>query len=286
MATPAALFVDHISVYLAYGLYTIKGGLYELFSYPPLKPPPHNNWYEHDGLEVDLSAPKLDSREVKIKCAFRNGIEQFSRLIKYISDGKYHDWAFNLPIGGSYRLRYLGMSDLRVVGDMGLVTLHLADDFPLRNYIYRLQGHDLRIPQSTDYLIDGKKLTDYNISVLQGTLQEFSSAGQVKTNLVRNYDNHAGAIYDEHALKYEAREVKMYLLLQAYNGGQFWGAYLQFLYDLIRPNEREIYVSALQKTFKGYYKSGEITEIHVGRPRIVCKFTVTFVLTQEIRPYR
>ena len=59
------LFIDGGDAYLQYGAYVVNGGWNELVAYPPLKPVESNDWQEEDGIEADLSAPVLDTREVR-----------------------------------------------------------------------------------------------------------------------------------------------------------------------------------------------------------------------------
>ncbi len=49
------------------GMFILKGGDYDLFSFPERKRPPQNDWFEEDGLDVDLSEMLLKEKTVTIK---------------------------------------------------------------------------------------------------------------------------------------------------------------------------------------------------------------------------
>ena len=47
-------------------------------AYPSLKTPDQNDWQEEDGVEVDLSAPVLDTREVRLSFLLNDVYGSFS----------------------------------------------------------------------------------------------------------------------------------------------------------------------------------------------------------------
>ena len=59
-------YLDGIDIYTTFGIYVTEGGYNGLATYPPLKKPEINDWQEYNGIEVDLTAPELDTREFQI----------------------------------------------------------------------------------------------------------------------------------------------------------------------------------------------------------------------------
>jgi hypothetical protein len=94
------------------------GGYKGLVQYPPLKTPDFNDWPERDGIEVDLTDPKLDSKTFGIKFA---GVQDFSvrNLIDYLSDDSYDgtyfqdEAGFNSSIARTYQVSGDGRSFIR-----------------------------------------------------------------------------------------------------------------------------------------------------------------------------
>ena len=81
------LFIDGNDAYLQYGVYVTSGGYNELVAFPPLKSVESNDWQEEDGVEADLSAPVLNTREVQVKFAFSGLFSRFCAFIELLSDG-------------------------------------------------------------------------------------------------------------------------------------------------------------------------------------------------------
>ena len=71
------LFIDGNDAYLQYGVYVTSGGFNELVAFPPLKSVDSNDWQEEDGVEADLSAPVLNTREIQVKFAFGGLFSRF-----------------------------------------------------------------------------------------------------------------------------------------------------------------------------------------------------------------
>ena len=60
-------YIDGIDAFTRYGVMIEEGGYNGVLSYPSLKEPEQsNNWLEEDGIEVDLSDPKLNTKELDI----------------------------------------------------------------------------------------------------------------------------------------------------------------------------------------------------------------------------
>ena len=53
------IYIDDIDIYARYGVVITSGGYDGLLAFPALKDPEANDWPEEDGVEVDLSDPKL-----------------------------------------------------------------------------------------------------------------------------------------------------------------------------------------------------------------------------------
>ena len=61
------LYIDGLDAFTNFGLLILSGGYNELLAYPPLKPVAYNDWQEEDGIEPDLSNPKLDTKTFSIR---------------------------------------------------------------------------------------------------------------------------------------------------------------------------------------------------------------------------
>lgn len=269
------LYIDGKDIYAEYGVYVVQGGWNELIAYPPLKAVDNNDWQEEDGIEADLSAPVLDTREIQLKVAFTGLDNRFFSLISLLSDGAYHTFDCR-HIKRTYRLRLVSQPNLSVAQALGAVTLKFADDFPLSGYTYKKPASN--VAAYDDYTFDGVKFTDYGVRVLKGTLDEVKKTPTVKTNLFRNIGTQAGAEYDGKRVTYKSKDVKINCLMRADTLDELWRNYDALLYDLTRPNERKLWVKELNKNFPFYYKSCQVTEFY-PTDKIWLQFALTVTFT-------
>lgn len=269
------LYIDGKDVYTEYGVYVVKGGWNELIAYPPLKTVESNDWQEMDGIEADLSAPVLDTREIQLKVAFTGFDSRFFALIRHLSDGAYHTFDCR-HIERTYRLRLVSQPNLSVAQALGAVTMKFADDFPLSGYTYKKPASN--VAAYDDYTFDGVKFTDYGVRVLKGTLDEVKKMPTVKTNLLRNISTQMGALYDGKNVTYKSKDVKINCLMRADTLDELWRNYDTLLYDLILPNTHNLWVREFNKEFPFYYKSCQVTEFY-PTDKIWLQFTLTVTFT-------
>ncbi len=60
------VFIDNTDI-ATLGMFILKGGDFDLLSFPERKEPQHNDWFEHDGLDCDLSEVLFKTKKVKVK---------------------------------------------------------------------------------------------------------------------------------------------------------------------------------------------------------------------------
>lgn len=274
------LYIDGNDVYDAYGVYVTEGGWNELVAFPPLKAVESNDWQEMDGIEADLSAPVLNSREVQLKIAVGGDYRGFLELIELLADGAYH--TFNCAhIQRTYSLRLVSVPNLANAMLIGTANLRLADDFPLSGYTYLAPSSS--IATVTDYTFDNVPFTDYGVRVLQGTLDEVLRTPNVKPLLLRNIGSQAGALYDGGGdVTYKSKDVKIFCLMRANTLTELWRNYDALLYDLVRPNERSLGVDEIGYELPFHYKSCQVTAFY-PTDKIWLQFTLTVAFTTGFR---
>ena len=273
------LYIDGNDAYASYGVYVVHGGWNELIAYPPLKNVNSNDWQEEDGIEADLSAPVLNTREVQLKIAISGLFSRFFALIELLSDGAYH--TFESPyIQRTYRLRLTQQPNMSAAKVLGTATLKFADDFPLSGYTYAAPAST--VIASDDYAFDGTKFTDYGVRILKGTLDEVMKIPNVKANLLRNIGTQSGALYDGKRVTYKSKDVKIQCLMRAETLTELWRNYDALLLDLIRPDERSLWVNDLEQEFPFHYKSCQVTEFY-PKDKIWLQFVLTVTFTSDLR---
>lgn len=263
-------YIDGKDVYSEYGVYVQEAGYNELVAFPELKAVTSNDWQEEDGIEPDLSEPRLNTKEFSLKIVLSGIDYRWNGFIELLSDKAYHTFDFK-EIGRTYRLRLVSNPNTDLATMLGFITLKLADDFPLDGYTY--VEPDSSVPTYRDYELDGRPFTDYGVRVLEGTLDEIQKSPNVKTGLLRNISILNGAIYDGETVTYKTKDVKVNCLMRAATLDELWRNYDALLYDLVRPEQRMLFVNDMEYEYPCYYKKCSVSEFYASAGWL--KFTIT-----------
>ena len=247
----------------------VEGSLASLLSYPALKSLNKNDWAEESSSEYDLSAPQLSAKEITLQLLLPESL--YPNLVTLLSVHAYANYTFDF-INQTYRLRLVGLSKTQVSGGYVTADIRLSDDFPLQGYTYQaptLTAHHV------EAYIDGKNLTQYGITLLEGTQQELITAGNTKTPYTAQNSTMSGLIAADVPIYFQERTATlkcfMYLPITDFTKG-----YFALLYDLVRPVERIL--SYQGKSYKCIYKDGKITELYIDDPLIWVKFDLQLTI--------
>jgi hypothetical protein len=269
-------YIDGIDAYLSYGCTVTEGGYDELIAYASLKDVKTNDWHEQDGIEADLSNPKLNTKEFNMSFAFTQFFNRATAFIEHLSDKAYHTFYF-ADIERTYKLRLVSEGKHDIIAYIRDVTLKFADDFPLKDYVYVAPSSTVQT--SNECAIDDIPLTDYGVRLLYGTMAEVEKAPQVKANLTRNISINNGVEYADTAVRYKSKEVKLSCVLRAETLSELWKNYDALLYNLTKSGERQLYINSNEETYPCYYKSAAVQHF-LYSPRIWLEFTVTLIFTR------
>lgn len=280
-------YIDGKDALSQFGLFIAEGGYNGVMSFPALKTPEQsNNWAEYDGVEFDLSDPKLDTKEAEIKFS-AIGEYQTGDFITLISDKAYHTFYF-VEIGYTCKLRLVTEANSQLLIGAKAFSLKFADDFPMNGYTY-LKPSSNTVPIQ-GYELDGVDFSVYGIRVLEGSEAQITKCPPVKKNMLRNIVTQNGAIYDDKKVVFQQKEVALSCCLIAKNFMEFWRNYNAFLHDLIRvvevdedgikvqTAERSLFVEKIYEEYPCYYKDGKVSLLEPNG-NIWCKFTLTLVFT-------
>lgn len=268
MTTQARIIIDGIDTFDRFGVFALESGINELISYPPLKAVASNDWHEQEGVDVDLSAPRLDGRTASVKIGVSGeigsafAITRLDAFLAFLRQKVYRVFRFGFLGGREYTLRLVGEPNLTIVQALGFTTIKVADDFPQKGYTY--VAPQSSIPSYDDYLLNGRPFTDYGARVTAGTLADFARRADVKVGLTRNIATRNGIIGDaEGVVRQKGKEVKMRLHFRAETFAELWRNYDALLYDLTRPGERTIRVRDLgNRDYQTHYKSAQVTAFY------------------------
>lgn len=266
-------YIDGVDIYSRFGAKISRRGYNELMTFPSLVTPDSTDWPEEDGLDVDLSEPVLDSKDVDIVffAADPDG------LINFVSQPGYH--TFNFPsLKREWQLRIDSQSDNKVWLSASSFSLKFVDDFPRRAEEYTSgPGCGVNIPAS-QYEIDAVSFRDYGIVVSSG-YDELRKSPTVKQNLTRQFKTSDGKLYDADLVVFNSKEVTFKCSMWASDIDRFWLCYDAFFNDLIKPDERSFYSDDIGEEFPCYYKKMSGTNIVSLFPEVVVEFDLTLVFT-------
>lgn len=265
--------VDGIDIYQRYGAKVTRNGYNDLLTFPQLVTPDSTSWPEEDGVEVDLLDPKLDVKEVSISFV----ADDANGLINFLCQPGYRTWS--VGFGREWRLRISTQSNNQLIDTTSIFTLKFIDDFPIRAEEYVSgPGCGVIIPRC-DYEIDGISLRDYGIIVKKGTRDDVLKSSAVKQNLSQKIQTKDGQFYDVDQVVFEAKDVTFNLYMCADNIDRFWQCYDAFFNDLIKPEERSLYVEYTGEEYPCYYKKISNFKILSLSDKVIVEFDLTLVFT-------
>jgi hypothetical protein len=271
----ANLYIDGHDVYTEFGIFLTEGSYKGLMSFPSLKEPDKNDWAEQDGIDVDLSEPRIDTKEFQLLfgCLSTGNIGAFT---DFISDGAFHSFNFiELGITKSLRL----VSSGKYEGTLFVLRnfeFTFSDDFPLNGYTY--SAPTTSHISNLGYRLDGKEFSDYGIAILDGSEAEILKPTAVKRNQLVSLRGQNGVTYDGQHVFFQAKDVTLKCCMITDGIEEYKKNWNALLYDLTKPNHRGLYFWKTDTTYPCYYKNSTIEELSVNG-KVWCKFNLTLCFT-------
>lgn len=268
-------YIDDISTCSHFGVWVTKGGYKDLLAFPALVDPDKNDWPEEDGVEVDLSAPRLQEKEITISFLASNLDIDVCDFIAFISTPGYH--TLRVPsLGREWRLRLSTQTKNKRYRNACDFALTFVEDTPERP--------DATLPDpglvvhDCGYELDGVSLADYG-TVIDVAYDELLKSPAAKQNLSRKVCTADGQIYDAEQLVFCSKEVTFKCHFKAVSTGAFWQCYDALFSALIQPEERELYVESLGESYPCYYKKSAGFKVLSLRGPVVVEFNLTLAFT-------
>ena len=304
------LYIDGENARSRFGVWVTRGGYAGLLTFPALKEPEANDWPEEDGVEVDLSDPKLEAKEITLSfladtntaatdlVAYLSQVRETSETDSKISTERllHRDddlttsrprsnylpraaHRFRIPsLGREWQLRLAEHPENRVYPLQTAFSLKLVEDVPVRRVADGLPTPGVRLPES-HYQLDGVPFSAYGV-VIDVSRSALLKAPAAKLNLNRKVQTEDGQIYDADHLVFQKKETTFNCHFKAVSIEAFWACYDAFFAALIQPGERQLYVEEIGKAFPCYYKSSSAFEVLTLAGPVIVKFSLTLVFTR------
>lgn len=269
------LYIDGMSVRSRFGCWVTRGGYDDLLAFPAMREPEENDWPEEDGVEVDLTEPKLEAREIAIPFLSDTNTAA-TDLVAYLSGEGYH--TFRVPsLGRTWSLRLSDHPANTVYPLHTAFSLKFVEDAPVRPVADGLPEPGVWLPESR-YLLDGTPLSAYGV-VVDESRSALLRAPTAKLNMNRTVSTEDGRIYDADHLVFRKKEVTFKCHLKAVSMAAFWECRDAFLAALVQPGERQLYVEEIGKAYPCHYKSATAFKVLRLAGPVVVSLGLTLVIT-------
>lgn len=269
------LYIDGLDARSRFGCWVTRGGYDDLLAFPALKEPDANDWPEEDGVEVDLSDPKLEEKEITVSFLSDTNTAA-SDLVAYLSGTGYH--AFRVPsLGRTWQLRLSDHPANNVYPLQTAFSLKLVEDVPVRPASSGMPTPGVWLPESR-YLLDDVPFSAYGVAV-DVSRSALLKSPAAKLNMNRKVLTADGQIYDADHLVFQKKEVTFSCHFKAATMEAFWACYDAFFSALIQPSERQLYVEEIGKAYPCYYKSSAAFKVLRLADPVCIQFNLTLVFT-------
>lgn len=269
------VYIDDMDARSRFGVWVTKGGYNGLLTFPALKEPEENDWPEEDGVEVDLSDPKLEAKEITISFLSDSNTAA-TDLLAYLGQSGVHTFRFP-SLARQWQLRLADHPSNMVYPLATSFSLKFMEDVPVRPAAEGLPSPGVRLPESR-YLLDGVPVSDYGV-VIDVSRSALLKSPAAKLNLNRTVSTEDGQIYDAEHLVFQKKEATFKCRFKAASIGAFWSCYDAFFGAWIKPEERQLYVEEIGKAFPCYYKSSSAFRLLTLSGAVVVEFNLTLVFT-------
>lgn len=264
-------YIDGIDIYATYGVIITDGGYDDFFKLPAMVEPDKNDWAESDGVEVDLSAPMLQPRDITV--SFANiGPKQWREFVTFITMPELR--LLNIPyLGRSWALRYDSMTELSMYGHADIFVIKFIEDKPLVPSVTVPIG---TAPIESVLELDGISLDKYGI-VIEDGLDDFDKTPPLKQNLTRTSSAISGQVYDAGTAQFAEKEVAIKCTMLANNMADLWAQLDSLFATLMQAGERTL--SYRSRGYSGYYRRCDNVQLLANINEVAVRFDLKMIFT-------
>lgn len=218
------------------GIFIERGGSDDFISFPDRRTPDQNDWFEHDGLDVDLSDCFFDAKTVKVnyvitadnETTFKQRLNSFETL--HFATGLRQ--IFVREFNRTFALRFIGFTDYTHKGGLfnprkkiGKITAEYSMDNPLQFLAETPTAPTLSRLNLAQITLNGYDLSKFGI-VVQDAYSTVLRPRSAKEGLVRKTQNVHGVSADTGTVtKKQARQIVIECTMLADTLAEFWTNY-------------------------------------------------------------
>lgn len=245
------------------GMFIVKGGDTDFLSFPERKEPLTNDWFEEDGLDVDLSEVFFEAKKVSVKyyisaanaTAFKQQLTAFETLHYQTGYRQIYIREFDK----TFSLRFKEISDYKHSGGyvksgkkFGFITVDYMMDDPLQVYNANL------VPVSNRAHLAQVKLNGYDFSKFGIVIQDaYSSTLRLrspKLGLILAFERRTGLLSDMAYVPAKAgRQITIACTMLADTLAEFYSNYNALFNQLTKAGAIELELPTTE-VINCYYK--------------------------------
>lgn len=232
--TNGSCIIDGVDLY-DIGCFIAKGGDHDLLSFPERKEPTQVNWFERDGIDVDLSEIFFNDKKVSVKFySYANSPEDFlfnlDSFYSLLMQPGYRTLV-SRELDKTFTLRYLGCSDYEHhhgISFLGKKSAFVTIDFNMDNPLQIFSGSlvpDINRSIQTHVKINGHDFSKFGITVRNVYATAFR-APNVKEGIVRSFERSNGIMADTaFTPRAKSKDIVIECTMMAPNRDSFYSNY-------------------------------------------------------------
>ena len=260
--------IDNIDIHTAYNAIILRDGDVHLLQWPDRREPETEDWFEYSGIDVDLSDPRYQGREVEVLFYLSHDttptfLSALDAFYAQISAPSYRSLYLS-EHGKTYRLRYLDCPDYTQRGQFSrtgkkatsLSVLFALDD-PMQVIDPGVIAPTAGRQNSTYVQVDGLDLSIYGV-IVQNIYNSALRMPKRKEILTRDLLSQTGIIADAEApVTFVGQDIIIECTMLASTREVFFQNYSALFNALNVPRAINVNLAAAGRLFRCYYVKQE-----------------------------
>ena len=302
--------LTNIDIEAAFGIRITKDSYSKLFAFPKRKEPPHNDWQDEDGIDVDLSEVVFEPRNITLSFAAGKNADLDGFFELLMSPG-YKIFVFNF-FQMELKLRYKAEQERKIYKAGDTFAVQFIDDFPLQMmeidevYLASEDGYfiitedeemfidlipeyfaNINIPIQPQYDINsantivenGLHLKRFGIGVEKWSKDSFIQNPALKEQLTITSKHWDGQKYNVDIVKRDSQKATLSCCMVTNTRLELMMAYGYFFSFIVENGLLNLTVSG--KTYTCYYQSMGDVKLYYDNSIFALRFGLNFVLLNE-----
>lgn len=270
------IIADGVDLKSTYGAYVVEGGYVDIPCFPEIKQPEMNDWYEYNGIEIDLSSPHFKSHEISLSMKMNGSDNDIFSFLTFMRSARTRLFEF-VDISRTRRMRVDSIATRH--HSLGLIGIDviLCDDAPRKDIVQE------QLPPyyfTTGLEMDGVDLSAYGVR-LTGSVDGLYPGTVIKENVLSDTIHIDGDIhYDgDMAVTFDRQDISVRCVVRSNSIASFWKKRDALMLALTKEGERVL--SYKGDMARAYYK--DCRSIYFGYYNVVWwEFELTFGYIGEV----